>query len=198
MTTKLILRVVEGNLPGREYAFAPPRLYRVGRASDCDLNFPDREEFLTVSRHHCLLAVEESGVRVRDLGSRNGTYLNDLKIGQRDRDWSVGSLGPPELEAYELTDGDTLRVGGIVFRAEIAEGATADGPGRRAEPHTAPRELCGTGSVSGDGPDYRTSFAGGVCGEPRAGGAPARRLRGRYGPAACAGPVAHPPRGEER
>jgi serine/threonine-protein kinase len=156
MTTKFILRVVEGRLPAREFAFEPPRLCRLGRSSDCDLRFPNEDGFLNVSRHHCLLDVEVSGVWVRDLGSRNGTYLNDLKIGQRDRDWSVSVLGPPELDTYELCDGDTLRVGNIVFRVEFVKGPAVEAPagvagwpGERAESHTDARGLCGTGSVCG-------------------------------------------------
>ncbi len=34
----------------------------------------------SVSRHHCALRVTERGVEVRDLGSRNGTFVGDVEI----------------------------------------------------------------------------------------------------------------------
>ncbi|KYC36281.1 hypothetical protein WA1_52005 [Scytonema hofmannii PCC 7110] len=35
------------------------------------------------SRYHCLLDINPPDIRVRDFGSRNGTYVNGKKIGQR-------------------------------------------------------------------------------------------------------------------
>ncbi len=52
------------------------RLYTVGRTPACDLPVPDP----TVSRQHAELARVDSGVRVRDLGSTNGTFLNGDRI----------------------------------------------------------------------------------------------------------------------
>jgi transcriptional regulator with PAS, ATPase and Fis domain len=48
----------------------------IGSAPDCDvvLDHP------TVSRRHCALGVTERGVRLRDLGSKNGTRVGDVVI----------------------------------------------------------------------------------------------------------------------
>ncbi|MCL2777698.1 MAG: sigma 54-interacting transcriptional regulator [Polyangiaceae bacterium] len=50
----------------------------VGRNEACDLVVDDRK----VSAVHLELIATEHGVRVRDLGSRNGTYINDARIGE--------------------------------------------------------------------------------------------------------------------
>lgn len=49
----------------------------VGRASKSDIQLPG----MTVSREHCTVeSVQGKYVLVRDLGSRNGTSVNGLKI----------------------------------------------------------------------------------------------------------------------
>lgn len=50
--------------------------YIIGRDKDCDL----RLHSSTISRHHCVFKRDEFTLRVRDLGSRNGTYVNGEKI----------------------------------------------------------------------------------------------------------------------
>lgn len=44
----------------------------VGRDADSDIFLGD----VTVSRHHARFIVDEHGLRVEDLGSTNGTYVN--------------------------------------------------------------------------------------------------------------------------
>ena len=48
----------------------------VGRQGDNSIVLPDE----MASRHHCVIEPWESGFRVRDLGSRNGTKVNEVKI----------------------------------------------------------------------------------------------------------------------
>ena len=50
----------------------------VGRNEACDLVLDDRK----VSAVHMEVVATERGVRVRDLGSRNGTYLGDTRVGE--------------------------------------------------------------------------------------------------------------------
>ncbi len=50
----------------------------VGRNEACDLVLDDRK----VSAVHMELVATERGVRVRDLGSRNGTFLGETRIGE--------------------------------------------------------------------------------------------------------------------
>jgi hypothetical protein len=51
----------------------------VGRHPDCDLVSSDA----SVSRRHCVLALENGHYRVSDLGSANGTLVNDVRISHR-------------------------------------------------------------------------------------------------------------------
>ena len=80
MTTKVTLTVKGGQLDGAEYMFEEPTLCMMGRAPDCDIQLPNEVEFLTVSRHHCLLDVDPPQVQVWDCRSRNGTHVNGMRI----------------------------------------------------------------------------------------------------------------------
>jgi pSer/pThr/pTyr-binding forkhead associated (FHA) protein len=70
----------------------------IGRREDCDLRIPLSD----VSRKHCRLIVNGETVKVEDLGSSNGTYINGERIQQA-----------------ELLAGDTLQVGPVVFVAQL-------------------------------------------------------------------------------
>jgi pSer/pThr/pTyr-binding forkhead associated (FHA) protein len=66
----------------------------IGRTSECDIQI----ELDVVSRRHCELTRKTDMVAVRDLGSSNGTYVNNKRIQQAN------------MEA-----GDTLTVGPVIF-----------------------------------------------------------------------------------
>ena len=70
----------------------------IGRARSCDIQAEDS----TLSRNHGILMRGSSGEwSYRDLGSKNGTYLEDVKISKEKE------MGPP----IRLEYGDTLRAG---------------------------------------------------------------------------------------
>ncbi len=48
----------------------------IGRGPDCDLRLTDDD----VSRHHCSIHSSAAEALLLDLGSANGTYLNDQRI----------------------------------------------------------------------------------------------------------------------
>ncbi|HEX6902065.1 MAG TPA: adenylate/guanylate cyclase domain-containing protein [Thermoanaerobaculia bacterium] len=52
------------------------RTFVVGRGASCELPLQDP----TVSRRHAELELAGAGVRIRDLGSTNGTYLNGVRV----------------------------------------------------------------------------------------------------------------------
>jgi len=69
----------------------------IGRSSDCNLRIASRE----VSRKHCSILLSDRSVRVRDLGSANGTFLNGSQI-----EANVDVPAPP---------GSELEVGNVRF-----------------------------------------------------------------------------------
>ena len=56
----------------------PPGQYQVGSSDAVAIQLP----FVGVSKLHCVLQAQESSLRVADLGSSNGTFLNGQRIGR--------------------------------------------------------------------------------------------------------------------
>lgn len=65
---------------GQRHPVAPGR-WTVGREPDSDLRIGEP----TVSRRHAVVAVTNGCVTVADLGSTNGTWVNDRRLGEGDR-----------------------------------------------------------------------------------------------------------------
>ncbi|MEV5146208.1 protein kinase [Streptomyces sp. NPDC052727] len=86
------------------YVFTHRTTCLVGRASECRIRLARTET--KASRHHCLLDVNPPHLRVRDLGSRNGTYVNGERLA-------------PGPAGRDLADGDEIRVGGAVLRVSV-------------------------------------------------------------------------------
>jgi pSer/pThr/pTyr-binding forkhead associated (FHA) protein len=101
---ELKLKVLEGKSSGQEIAVSGKKFF-IGRADDCNLR-PNSD---LISRHHCVLLVEDGYVGVRDFGSKNGTFVNDERV-----------VGERELKA-----GDRLSVGPLRFEVHLAHGLAA-------------------------------------------------------------------------
>ena len=71
---KFMLRGVSGSTFGRNFALTGSMT--IGRQSDCDIPIQAEE----ISRHHARLQVTADGVMVEDLGSANGTWINDKRV----------------------------------------------------------------------------------------------------------------------
>ncbi len=70
-----------------------------GRAEDCDLRVP----LLSVSRHHCQMTLTDEDIKVEDMGSSNGTYVNNERV----------------TEQTVVSAGDRLVIGPIMFTVQI-------------------------------------------------------------------------------
>jgi pSer/pThr/pTyr-binding forkhead associated (FHA) protein len=116
-STLLILRAIEGELNGQEFAISGPAHWVLGRSRSCTLRLPGDG---TVSRQHCLIEVEEGGAWIQDLGSLNGTLVNGEKIGQRQaiRHGDATMVQPPR---HGLQDGDELRICNNRFLVGVTE-----------------------------------------------------------------------------
>lgn len=75
--------------------------YRIGRAKDAEIRLKD----IKVSREHCEVKVDGDKHVIKDLGSRNGTFVNGEK--------AVGTV--------QLKDGDQIRLGFSVLQFFLAE-----------------------------------------------------------------------------
>jgi eukaryotic-like serine/threonine-protein kinase len=127
-STKVILTITRGSLEGKQFVFEEPTECVVGRAADCKIPLPQDWEHMNVSRHHCAFAIDPPMVWVRDLASHNGTFVNGDNIGQASRRRSSEQT-PREGVAYELNNGDEVRVGSTVFRVGIANDDDMPNPG---------------------------------------------------------------------
>jgi pSer/pThr/pTyr-binding forkhead associated (FHA) protein len=79
---------------GDRYALPVGATIRVGRALDNDIVLSDA----SVSRHHAALEVLSGSLRLRDLSSQNGTWVDGRRIGEE-----------------QLTDGASFRLGDAVL-----------------------------------------------------------------------------------
>ena len=81
-TPRLIIECMTSTLAGRRFAFTATDLKRgvlLGRASDCHVRF-DAAKDLKVSGHHAMIDEREGKIMVRDQGSSNGVFLNDVRV----------------------------------------------------------------------------------------------------------------------
>ncbi len=71
---KFMMRGVSGPTFGKTYAVVGS--LTIGRNPDCDIPIVSDE----ISRHHAKLQVVPGGVMVEDLGSANGTFINNQRV----------------------------------------------------------------------------------------------------------------------
>ena len=67
----------------------------VGRDPDCDIYLDD----VTVSRDHAEVKRNDNSVRIRDVGSLNGTYVNRVRV-----------------DSVDLRNGDEIQIGKYRFK----------------------------------------------------------------------------------
>jgi pSer/pThr/pTyr-binding forkhead associated (FHA) protein len=92
------LKVLQGSQAGKEIGISVES-FVIGRDAACQL----RARSDLISRRHCEIAIENGEVVARDMGSRNGTYVNGERI--------EGNC--------QLNVGDHLRVGRLEFEIRI-------------------------------------------------------------------------------
>lgn len=97
MTARLI--IMTGKHQGKKMALAEGCKLVIGRDEGVAVRLATSE----VSRRHCAIRVRDGVASVEDLGSRNGTQVNDLTIETRTK----------------LKPGDILRVGPMLFEYEV-------------------------------------------------------------------------------
>src|SRR3954447_23166733 len=94
------LTVIAGPLTGRSFPFASHETFIIGRAPEAHFSLPDDNYF---SRMHCLIEVNPPRCQLTDLASRNGTYVNDVRV-----------------QSAELKHGDEVRGGQTVLKVTMS------------------------------------------------------------------------------
>jgi WD40 repeat protein len=116
---QITLRVINGSLKGQEFVFNSRTTCIIGRAKECSLRLPDVVDHNIISRYHCLLDINPPDIRVRDLGSLHGTYVNGEKIGQRQHKQTPEEAAQLKFPEYDLKDGDQIKLGNTTFQVKI-------------------------------------------------------------------------------
>jgi hypothetical protein len=99
-----MLLMVEGATPGRRIFIDGPVLL-IGRDDTCDLVIPERQ----VSRYHASISIERDQYLLRDLDSKNGTFVNGKEV----------------EDAHALQDGDEIQIAYCCKLAFVGADATA-------------------------------------------------------------------------
>jgi len=97
----LRIAVISGPFAGQTIPLAAGKLV-IGREPDSHIVLDNP----LVSRHHCVLLLDEWTLRIRDLGSKNGTFVNGNRLG---------------AEEHALSHGDVVSIGVMAFRIESGE-----------------------------------------------------------------------------
>lgn len=119
MPARVKLAATAGPLAGREFIFGERTTCIAGRAVDCDPQIEESEPPMLTSRHHCLFDVNPPDLRVRDLGSLNGTHVNGVEIGRRQPGQTPEEGARLQFRERDLHDGDELVLGRTVLRVRI-------------------------------------------------------------------------------
>lgn len=84
---------------GSQKSFSlPSSLTVIGRRHDCDLCVP----LMVVSRRHCQLSQNNESLKIRDLDSQGGTFLNGNRISEA-----------------TVQAGDYIKIGPLTFQLQI-------------------------------------------------------------------------------
>ncbi|MGD2179475.1 MAG: FHA domain-containing protein [Anaerolineae bacterium] len=101
---RAILIAHEGELEGERWVLDRKRM-TIGRSVDCDIVLPKRQ----VSRYHARIERDDGGYLLRDLGSKNGTYVNGQEV-----------RGDP----HRLKDGDEIQIALYIKMGFVGADAT--------------------------------------------------------------------------
>jgi len=97
------LEIDGGHDSTKRFVVSPSGL-RIGRAPPADIVLTDKQ----VSRSHCLVELADGGLRVSDLNSTNGTFIDGERIS-----------GPSQLRV-----GSLLRVGTVLMKHQVRTSRT--------------------------------------------------------------------------
>lgn len=116
MATQVILEIVSGPAAGTAFEFDRHDTFLLGRHRSCHVRLSRDPR---VSRHHFLIEANPPDIRIRDLGSRNGTLVNGVKHGGRSTGESPQQAAARSQPTIDLHDGDEVTVGRTTIRVKV-------------------------------------------------------------------------------
>jgi len=119
MTDTLVIQT--GKHKGRKIKFPAEGKLVIGRDAECHLRLASTD----VSRKHCELLLDREQITVRDLGSRNGTFIDGFLIS----------------ETASLKPGSVLRVGNMEFALPGQKPRTKTSPPTKAVDDTSDDDI---------------------------------------------------------
>jgi pSer/pThr/pTyr-binding forkhead associated (FHA) protein len=131
------VEVLAGPDPGRCLELRDGnRPYVVGRGHGCDLPLVTVE----ISREHASFVWTDQGVVVRDLGSKNGVTVNEVRTAAEQplHDGDVVALGPVTLRLRDPVERYLAQMEAAAPQAPAPAAASGDAPPRLPQPATVP------------------------------------------------------------
>jgi hypothetical protein len=111
------LEAIQGPLSGRIFSFDAHDIFIFGRSPECHACLPEDDR--TASRRHFMIEVNPPDACIRDLGSLNGTFVNDAKHGGRAATESPEQAASRKYPEVLLQHQDKIRVGQTVFVVQV-------------------------------------------------------------------------------
>jgi predicted component of type VI protein secretion system len=118
MATTVRLKLLTGPHKDRKFCFCGRTRCEVGRAFNCFVQLSGTERDLLISRHHCRLHIDPPSVRIGDLGSINGTFINGKKV---EPTFKKAAVAPNDATFVDVKNGDLITIGGTTFRVDIVD-----------------------------------------------------------------------------
>lgn len=140
------LVIQSGKHAGKRIPIRPESDFVIGRDADCQLRLASSN----VSRRHCRLTVVEGKVRVEDLKSRNGTFLDGFLL------QAPAMLRPDSL----------LGVGGMEFKVKSTSRPTMDSQAKKTR--VEEDEICSWLTEDGETDEVNLDDSTIIPGSPKA------------------------------
>jgi pSer/pThr/pTyr-binding forkhead associated (FHA) protein len=133
MEKTLRVAVVTGPHKNRKFCFRGAPHLLVGRGLDCSVQLSGTERDRSISRRHCWLMLDAGSLKILDLASTNGTYLNGTRVGCVELPLADGAAGGGLCQCEDKPGPcNLLTIGGTTLRIDLVDCPGHHPPG--AEP----------------------------------------------------------------
>ena len=122
MANTIRLTVLTGPHKDTKYCFCGSARCLVGRGDDCFVQLVGDARDQLISRYHCKLVIDPPTLKIQDLGSRNGTFLNGAAVEKVDMTFQPCTRVADGAEPQQtVQEGDLLTIGGTTLRVDLVD-----------------------------------------------------------------------------